>query len=54
MPPTDNLYFFGGVEYTDVRGDEFGIKYTSIFRRVWDPEAERFRRTGSDDDEYST
>jgi hypothetical protein len=54
MPPTDKFYVFGGVEYTDLRGEDFGTKYTSVFRRVWDPETESFCRTGGDDDEYST
>jgi hypothetical protein len=47
------VYFYGRVVYVDVRGEEFGIKRMSVFRRIWDPVSKGFVRTGNPDHEYS-
>jgi len=50
---TDNLFFYGRLVYVDERGQEFGTRRVSVFRRKWDVPSQRFLRTGNPDHEYA-
>jgi hypothetical protein len=51
--PETPFYFFGVIYYTDERGEEFGVRYATVFRRRWNPETGSFERTGNPDHEYA-
>jgi hypothetical protein len=48
-----DLSLYGRITYVDERGEEFGIRRVSVFRRTWNRESGRFERTGDPDHEYA-